>query len=227
MSLARTSEQRAWLGRLSALSFSFTRSTAFALAGVEPKITITPADWLYLTSRMLDRSWVDHYTVPQLLRSVARLDTDTPATNTLLLIAGRDVFKASSASRKIDFWDFNNAIVELIVAGAVEEAAERFIHCFPALMRMTSFEPMEILFMILNGEPIHEKIANPITRWILLQTELAIRQQDTKAAQSPKIMKLFKRMRELLRANLTLPSKNHFRATFHAMVCVSVFVTFQ
>jgi len=218
LQLARGGEQRAWLARLAALPFSFGRSTAFALAQIDPKISATPADWLYLTSLMLDESRPGRYSIPSLLRTVARSDLDSPSSNTLLTAFARDVFRTAWSSRGLDFWDFHNAVVALAIAGEVEEAAGRLIFSAPDLMRMGSFEPVEFLFMILNGEPVQQKIPDVTTRWILLQLELTLRLQDEKVSKRPKIVALLGRLRVLLRAESDRPSKRHQRATFHSMV---------
>ena len=218
--LIRTPEQRAWLARLGVLTLSFTRSIAFRLAALQPSIQVTEADWRYLRSLVLDQSGADHYSVPRLIRELATSEAQMPDANTILIAAARHVFSTAVATRKIDFLDFQNAIFSLIAATAYEEAAMRFIFSFASLAGVGSFEPFEFLFLVLNGLPIHGKVTDPGTRWLLLNAEAGLRLQDRAGAADPRVAQLLRRMRPLFHEDWTsTQSKLYFRAMHHVTVC--------
>jgi hypothetical protein len=60
----RTDAHRSWLRRLAVVTFPFRRGLAMELALMPPKIDITPADWLYFASQILDQTGADQFIVP-------------------------------------------------------------------------------------------------------------------------------------------------------------------
>jgi hypothetical protein len=218
--LIRTSEQRAWLGRLAVLTLPFTRSIAFRVAALDPAIQVAEADWRYLRSFVLDQSAADHYSVPQLIRELATSEARVPDAPTILIAAARHVFGTALATRQIDFLDFQGAIFSLILAQACEEAAMRFIFSLPSFATVESFEPFEFLFLVLNGPPIHAKLPDPGTRWFLLNAEVGLRIADRDGAKDPKLFPLLRRMRLLFHEEWTPAQKKlYFRAMHHVTAC--------
>ena len=217
--LIRSAEQRTWVGRLAVLTLSFTRSIAFKLAALEPPIQVTEAYWRYLRSLVLDQTGADHYSVPRLIRELATSEARTPDPKTILVASARYIFSTAVATRKVDFLDFHNAIFSLIIAGACEEAAMRFILSFPSFARVESFEPFELILLALNAPPIHAKLPDPGIRWLLLNSEVTLRLQDRAAAKHSQVASLLRRMRTLFHEEWTPEAwKLHCRAMCHVTV---------
>jgi tetratricopeptide (TPR) repeat protein len=220
--LLRTQEQRAWLRRMAVLTASFTRSLAFSLAALQPSIEVADADWRCLNSLVLDQTGADRYSVPPLIRQLAASDVARPLARTILVATARHIFSAASATHEIDFQDFHSAIISLIVADAFEEAAMRLILTFPSFATSESFEPFELLFLVLNGEPIHAKLPDPGTRWMLLNLEVSTRLRDPARGKDPKIASLLGRMRLIFHEEWKpARRKLYSRAMHHVTACLA------
>ena len=220
--LVRTQEQRAWLRRMAVLTTSFTRSLALSLAALQPSVEVGDADWRCLSSLVLDQTGADRYSVPPLIRQLAVSEVAVPDARTILVATARHIFSAALATHEIDFQDFHSAIISLILADAVEEAATRLILSFPSFARSESFEPFELLFLVLNGEPIHAKLPDPGIRWMLLNLEASVRLGDRAAASDPKIASLLRRMRIIFHEEwVPAPRKLYSRAVHHMTSCLA------
>jgi tetratricopeptide (TPR) repeat protein len=223
--LVRTQEQRGWLRRMAVLTASFTRSLAFSLAALQPSIEVGDADWRCLSSLVLDQTGADRYSVPPLIRQLAVSDVARPLARTILVATARDIFNAAFATHEIDFQDFHSAIISLILADAVEEAATRLIFSFPSFATSESFEPFELLFLVLNGEPIHAKLPDPGTRWMLLKLEVCARLRDPAAAKDSKIASLLARMRLIFHEEWKPARRKLYSRVMHHLT--SCFARFQ
>jgi tetratricopeptide (TPR) repeat protein len=191
----RSAEQRTWLSRMAVLTLSFTQSIAFKLAALGPSIAVTVADWRYLSSLVLDQTGADRYSVPPLIRQLATSETDTPSPSTILTATSRHIFATAQTTGQIDLLDFQAAMFSLLLAEAYEEAAMRLILIFPSFAMAETFEPFEFLFVVLNGTPVHAKLPDPATRWMLLNAEVGLRLRDAAGGSDPKIAPLLGRMR--------------------------------
>jgi tetratricopeptide (TPR) repeat protein len=113
------------------------------------------------------------------------------------VVAARQVFQAAIASQNADFWDFQYALFALLGAERYDEAAFRFVHSFPSLMQATSFEPLEFLFLAMNAEQLHAKIADSTVCWLMLQFEVQLRVQDAGSPNRERLCTLIRRMHAL------------------------------
>jgi hypothetical protein len=207
---------------MAVLTLSFTRNIAFKLAALQPSIEVADADWPYLSSLVLDQTGVDRYSVPPLIKQLASSEGGAPDTSTILVATARHIFSTSFATRQIDFYDFQNAIFSLVLAEAFEEAAMRLILSLPSFAKAESFEPFEFLFLVLNGEPIHAKLPDPGTRWMLLNAEVGLRLQDPAHVRDPRIARLLTGMRLILHEDWSPgPAKSYSRAMHHITACLA------
>jgi len=218
--LLRTASQRAWLTRLAVLNAPFTRGLALHLATIRPPLDISEEDWQYVASLILDQSREDHYSIPQLLRHITTTTLPGSETTVILIASARYVFKTALTSRQLDFLDFQGAIIALITAGQFDEAATWFILCYPSMMRTESFEPFELLFLVLNGRPIQQKLSDPMDRWILLHAEFYLRSQDKRPPDYKQLLTLVKRMRVLTRRQKDPRMRVRSRAMTHGALTI-------
>ncbi|HEY6347575.1 MAG TPA: hypothetical protein VIY49_39295 [Bryobacteraceae bacterium] len=193
--LLRTQEQRTWLSRLAVIRFPFTEALALRLAALQPRLQISLADWRYLKSSLLDEQGANRYSVPALLQQIAGSLLLSPEKQLVLTAAARHVFQRAVADGTINFWDFQSAILTLLAAERHEEAATRFVFAYPSLMESVPLRMAEPLFLLLNSEHTHARIADQFSRWSLLQAELYLRLQDPGPLDRLKAYSLIRRMR--------------------------------
>ena len=215
--LLRTQDQRIWLARLAAIYFPFTQGLALKLAELQPRLQIHLPDWNYLKSLILDEIRADHYSVPALLVQIAASSISPGERKSISVSAARYVFQAATRSRRADFWDFQHALFALLGAGQYGEAATMFIYACPSFMRIKAFGPFELLFLAINGEQVHSKIADPFARRLMLQVEVHLRLQDEESDDYPRLLSLIRRMRVLSRQTVA-PYAHHARAMVHIQV---------
>jgi hypothetical protein len=204
--LVKTNDQRKWIQRLSTLTW-FDKDLGFKTANISPTLDVGPQDWLYLCSVVFDQSSPSRYTVPQLIRHIASgiLEDERKA---VLITSARYVFGTAIVSHKVDFWDFQGAIFNLLLAGRYEEAAFRFLLSFGASLKIHSFGLFEFLFVVLNSEAIHMQLPDPVMRWSLLQAELVLRLNDPSIRDQKKVpVQIFRRMRASLSEMADQPKK--------------------
>lgn len=204
--LLQTNEQRAWVRRLAQVPFSITRELAFELASIAPRLEVAQPDWLLLSSSILDRTGVDRYLLPQLVRKVAESDTTPAERKALLVTYARRIFRTAIATRKFDIWDFHNAIFCLLIAEEYEEAAFRFTSVIPSFISLEVYEPFSVLFAALNSEKVHSQIHAPQIRWQLLLAEALLRTRDAKAVEAAFGL-VFKRLHRLNKDHPTIKAR--------------------
>ena len=203
--LLKTQDQRTWLSRIAVVTFPVTPGLAISLAEMQPRLQVVAADWNYLKSLLLDESSADHYSVPVLLRRIAGESISLVERKALQVRAARYVFKTAIASRSIDFWDFQNALVALLAAGHYDEAAIRFVYSFGSLMRLNSFEPLELLFLAMNNETTHAKITDPSSCWLMLMLEIQLRVQSENTPNQQVLCTLIRRLHARLNKSAAVP----------------------
>lgn len=209
----KTPEQRQWLARLAVVAFSFTGDLALKLAELDPRLSVNRNDWLYMSSLVLDRTRPDHYAVPVLLRQLASSESAADRQG-ILIASGRHILHRAIASREIDIWDFQSAILALLTGGRDEEAAMRLSLSLPWFIHSESFKPFEFLFMVMNGTPVHGKLPDPVVRLHLLIAELYLRLLDKGEEVGSRFVSLLKRSHGLLQEGV--PAR--FRATLHLVI---------
>jgi hypothetical protein len=192
--LLQTPDQRTWLSRLSVIAFPFTQGLANRLARLEPRLQVLSADWAYLKSLLLDARSADRYSVPSLLQQMASSGVQIDERRTILTAAARYIFQRAAADQTIDFWDFQSALLALLAADRQEEATMRFVLAYSSLMT-APLHMLEPLFLVMNNQYTHAKIASPFSRWSMLQAELYLRLQDQQPPDQPKVYSLIRRMR--------------------------------
>jgi tetratricopeptide (TPR) repeat protein len=212
--LLRTHDQRVWLARLAAISFPFTQGLALKLADLEPRLQVLVPDWNYFKSLILDEIRADHYSVPALLDQIAASSISPQQRRSMSVSAAHYVLQAATASGRVDFWDFQHALFALLGAGCYDEVATTFIYAYPSFMRAKSFKPFDLLFLAMNGEQIHSKIADPFARRLMLQAEFHLRLQDEESVDYPRLLGLIRRMRVLSRHTVA-PGAQYARAMVH------------
>jgi hypothetical protein len=190
----KTEAHHRWLARLAVLAFSFRRDLGMEIARLEPAIDVSLADWNFLVSHIFDQTSADQYVVPILLRPLLRRPQALPDENTVLAASARYIFRTARASNRIDFWDFHSAIIALIAAQRFEEAAYHFIVSMVPTKQSIPFSAVELLFLILNGEPIHQGL-DAATRFTLLLMEVNMRLLDDSPPDYTKVLDLMRRMR--------------------------------
>lgn len=195
--LLKTQDQRAWLARIAAVGFPVTQELAVRLAQVRPSLQVIGVDWRYLRSLLLDETSAGRFSVPALLKELAAASVSESERKMLQVVAARQVFQAAIASQNADFWDFQYALIALLAAERYDEAAFRFVHSFPSLMQVTSFEPLEFLFLVMNGEQLHAKILDSTVCWLMLQFEVQLRVQDSGPPSRERLYSLIRRMHAL------------------------------
>jgi tetratricopeptide (TPR) repeat protein len=213
-----TDLQRAWLRRLAAIAFPFRRSLALDIARLSPSVTVSDVDWNYLASQVLDQSGPDRYTVPLLLRPLLKSDTQQPSEKTILIASARHVFRNAGASKQINFWDFHGAILALVMAQRYEEAAMWFSLSLASSLEVGSYKLFEILFMVLNSDPVQAQIKDPFARFLLLLAEIQMRLLNEPTPDYVRIVEILRRIRILPRVRITPNGFLHIRMTVHAVI---------
>jgi tetratricopeptide (TPR) repeat protein len=152
-----------------------------------------------MKSVVFDESDADHCSIPQLVKQIASddLSTDVPKKQ-ILLPAAYTQLTPTGTQRTVHFMDFCNAIISFVLAEAYKQAAAFFVMSVPKLVTIASFQMLEMLFLVLNGEPVQGKIDDDYLCWQLVSAELVFRVRDkSSAASDPKVAKLFARMKAL------------------------------
>jgi tetratricopeptide (TPR) repeat protein len=193
----QTSEQRSLLSRLAVLPGRFDWGVARSVAAVHPKLSITPSDWHYMKSIVLDELDVDHCSIPQLLKEIAKTNLSSDVSQSELLTSAAHAQLKPSGTVAVSFLDFHSAIFSLILAGKYRDAALFFTISVPRLMTFARFEDLSVLFLVFTGEPFQQKLQSEFLKWQLLSSELMFRSKDIHAAQSEKVYNLLARMRLL------------------------------
>lgn len=220
ISSLKTEAQHAWLGRLANLTSPFGHSVAIEIAELEPKIAVSPADWNYLVSHILDETGASQFIVPTLLRPLAIKQGQEPSARAILVISARHVFRTASVSNRIDFWDFHGAIFNLILAERYDEAAIYFLRSLAASMRLGSFSLFKVLFMVLNSELVLTNLKDNFSRFSLLFSEFQMRVQFEVHSDYPRLIDLLRRMRTVPKAGLTDKAVTYARITVHSGVAL-------
>ena len=200
--LLRTSDQRAWLARLGAISFPLTEGLALKIAELTPRLQVFTADWIYLRSLILDELRKDRYSVPTLLQRLATLSVSDEERKRIQVTAARYVFRTGLATRRFDFWDLHHAIFALVGCGEYDEAAALFVRIYPSLVRARSLRPFELILTVMNGKAVHSKISDPFARRLMLQAEFDLRMVDEAAHDYSRVLELLRRMRVLCRPTM-------------------------
>jgi Cap4 dsDNA endonuclease len=195
--LLRTPDQRALLSRLAVLPGRFDWNVARSVADVTPKLSITLSDWRYMKSVVLDELDLDHCSIPQLLKVIAKENLPSNIPQRHILIAAAHQQLKPGGSKKVSFLDFHAAILSLIFAEEYRQAALFFTMATPKLIEFASFQDLSVLFMIFTGDPFLEKLEDNYLQWRLLSAELMFRSRDPKACRGEKVYKLLARMRLL------------------------------
>jgi hypothetical protein len=210
---------RLWLARLAVLAFSFRRDLAMEIARLKPAIDVSEADWNLLVSRVFDKTGPDQYLVPTLLRPLLTLPQTQPDPNVVLVASARHIFRTARASSRIDFWDFQSALVALIVAQHYDEAAYHFIVGMATSKRSVPLATLEILFMMLNGQLVHQNL-DPLTRFTLLVIEVNTRLLDERTPDYSKILSLMKQMHVVQKLQ-TLAKLSYAKAMIHMLAVLA------
>jgi Cap4 dsDNA endonuclease len=154
----KTSEQRSLLSRLAVLPGRFDWGVARSIAAVFPKLSITPSDWRYMKSIVLDEVDVDHCSIPQLLREIAKTNLSPDISQSQVLVSAAHAQLKPSGTAKVSFLDFHWAIFSLILAEEYRQAALFFTMSVPRLMNFARFEDLSVLFMVFTGDPFQQKL---------------------------------------------------------------------
>jgi tetratricopeptide (TPR) repeat protein len=214
----QTDSHREWLRRLAVVTFPFRYGLALELAQISPRVNVTKADWHYFAGQILDQTGADQFVVPQLLRPLLASGSQKPDDKSILLTSARYVFRTAGAANRIDFWDFHGAILALIVAERYEEAAMRFSLTLASTLPRGTFLPFEILFMVLNGDLIQAKLADPFARFLLLTAEIHMRLQDETKLDYSRIVGLIRSVRSLPREKMTRAAFLQIRMNLHSVI---------
>jgi tetratricopeptide (TPR) repeat protein len=193
----KTSEQRSLLSRLAVLPGRFDWGVARSVAAVQPKLSITPSDWRYMKSIVLDEVDVDHCSIPQLLKEIAKTSLSPDTSQSQVLVSAAHAQLKPGGTAKVSFLDFHWAILSLVLAEEYRQAALFFTISVPRLMDFARFQDLSVLFMIFTGEPFQQKLQDGYLKWQLLGAELMFRAKDREASEDENVYKLLARMRLL------------------------------
>jgi hypothetical protein len=214
----KTDLHRTWLRRLAVVSFPFRSNLAFAVARLAPSVEVSELDWNYLVSQILDQSGPDRFIVPPLLRPLFKSDSQEPSDNAILITSARHVFRNAGASKQVNFWDFHGAILALVIAARYEEAAMWFTLSLASSLEVGSYKLFEILFMVLNGDPVQAHLKDPLARFLLLLGEIQMRLLNEAQPDYSRIIKILRRIRVLPRGQITPNGFLHIRMTVHSVI---------
>ena len=196
--LLRTPAQRALLSRLAVLTGFFDRRVALSVASVEPQLEISGADWTFISSMVLDGFGEGRCSFPPTLKHVAKQNLAADVSQDKLLIsAAMTQLTPRGPTKAVDFLDFQAAIFSLLLAKAHRTAAHYLTLAVPGLYRTVDFEHVRLLFLVLNGDPVHTALEDDFLRWRLLTAEIILRTGDIEAASEPEVAQLFRRMRSI------------------------------
>jgi hypothetical protein len=193
----KTQEQRSLLSRLAVLPGRFDWRVAQSVATVPPKLSITPSDWRYMKSIVLDELDVDHCSIPQLLKEIAKTSLSADISPSKILVSAAYAQLKPGGTVKVSFLDFHSAIFSLILAEEYRQAALFFTISVPRIMEFARFEDLSVLFMVFTGEPFQQRLQDGYLKWQLLSAELMFRAKDLEASQDEKVYNLLARMRLL------------------------------
>lgn len=193
----KNSEQRSLLSRLAVLPGRFDWGVARSVAAVQPKLSITPSDWRYMKSMVLDEVDVDHCSIPQLLKEIAKTSLSPDISQSKVLVSAAHAQLKPGGTAKVSFLDFHSAIFSLILAEEYRQAALFFTVAVPRLMDFAQFQDLSVLFMVFTGEPFQQKLQDGYLKWQLLCAELMFRAKDRAASEDENVYRLLTRMRLL------------------------------
>jgi hypothetical protein len=193
----KTSEQRSLLSRLALLPGRFDWVVAQSVAAVKPKLSITLSDWRYMNSTVLDEVDLDHCSIPQLLKEIAKTSLSPDISRSHVLVSAAHAQLKPGGTAKISFLDFHSAIFSLILAEEYRQAALFFTMSVPRLMDFVRFQDLSVLFMVFTGEPFQQKLQDGYLKWQLLGAELMFRAKDREASEDENVYRLLARMRLL------------------------------
>jgi tetratricopeptide (TPR) repeat protein len=196
-----TDEQKSMLRRLSVLSFGFDRDLCFELARCAPAIDLKQTDWLRLEARVLERSRGDRLVVPEIFRQIASEDVPHDLKSQLYETTAHHILHSATARRKIDFLDFQDAILCLAFAGKWEEAARYFLGSSTA-NPSASYKHLHLLYSIFRGPAFRACHAPPDLRFALAASEFnkIITGTDLSDVSSVSILEICRQMRSAAEA---------------------------
>ena len=190
-----TDEQKGMLRRLSILHFGFDGGLCRALANCEPALDFKASDWRRLVAQVLDRSYRGRFVVPEIFRQIASEDIPPDLKRRLYEAAANYILDSAAKERKVDFWDFQDAIFCLGLSGRWEDAARHFLGSLAA-NPSASYEHLRLLYSIFRGPALQASGVDPSLRFALAFSEFSKITGDARASNtSGTMLEVLKQMR--------------------------------
>lgn len=167
-----TAEQREMLRRLSVLLSGFDRDLCFTLAKCEPALDFRASDWRRLAAQVLDRSYRGKFVVPKIFKQIASEDVSPDLKCRLYEAAADHIIDCATRERRVDFWDFQDAIFYLGFAGRWEDAARYFLGSLSANPSAT-YEQLCLLYTVFRGPAFQASGVDPALRSALAFSEFS------------------------------------------------------
>jgi tetratricopeptide (TPR) repeat protein len=193
-----TAEQKEMLRRLSVLLFGFDRDLCFALAKCEPALDFKASDWRRLAAQVLDRSYRGKFVVPKIFKQIASEDVRPDLERRLYEAAADHIIDCATKERRVDFWDFQDAIFYLGFAGRWEDAARYFLGSLSA-NPSAPYEQLRLLYMVFRGPAFQVSDVDPALRSALAFSEFSKIVGDASVSDtSGTMLEVLKRMRSAI-----------------------------
>jgi len=190
-----TDEQKEILRRLSVLHSGFDKDLCWALANCEPALDLKPSDWLRLVSQVLDRTYRGEFVVPGLFQQIASEDVSSELKRRLYAATADHILDSATKERKVDFWDFQDAITYLGLSGRWEEAARYFLGSLAA-NPLAPYEHLRFLFVLFGGPAFQASNVDPSLRSAIAFNEFNRIIGDSNVSHtSDTLLQILKRMR--------------------------------